>query len=86
MFGRATPLVIALGVAALLSLTALFQVNETQVAMRTQFGEIQGIQYGPGLMTSVLGQWQSGKQVAIWPANVATGKVVLPPAVKPAVQ
>jgi len=44
------------------------------------------IQYGQGLMTSVLGQWQSGKQVAIWPANVATGKVVLPPAVKPAVQ
>ena len=44
------------------------------------------IQYGPGLMTSVLGQWQSGKQVAIWPANVATGKIVLPPAVKPAVQ
>jgi len=44
------------------------------------------IQYGKGLMTSVLGQWQSGKQVAIWPESVATGKIVLPPAVKPAVQ
>ncbi|MCJ2123381.1 ABC transporter substrate-binding protein [Methylobacterium sp. J-077] len=44
------------------------------------------IKYGPGLMTSVLGQWQNGKQVAIWPSEVANGKLVLPPAVKPAVQ
>jgi branched-chain amino acid transport system substrate-binding protein len=44
------------------------------------------IQYGSGLMTSVLGQWQSGKQVAIWPAGIANGQLVLPPAVKAAVQ
>ncbi|MGH1573128.1 ABC transporter substrate-binding protein [Methylobacterium sp. P31] len=44
------------------------------------------IQYGPGLMTGVLGQWQDGKQVAIWPTDSANGKLVLPPAVKPAVQ
>lgn len=44
------------------------------------------IQYGPGLMTGVLGQWQNGKQVAIWPKEAADGKLVLPPAVKPAVQ
>jgi len=44
------------------------------------------IQYGQGLMTSVLGQWQSGKQVAIWPAATANGTMILPPAVKPAVQ
>ena len=44
------------------------------------------IQYGPGLMTSVLGQWQSGKQVAVWPAPIANGKAVLPAAVKPAAQ
>ena len=44
------------------------------------------IQYGKGLMTSVLGQWQSGKQVAIWPENVATGKIILPPAVKATVR
>ena len=30
-------------------------------------------------MTSVLGQWQNGKQVAIWPADVANGSMVLPP-------
>jgi modulator of FtsH protease HflC len=43
-----TPLLIGL-VAAVLSLSAMFQVNETQVAIRTQFGEIQGMNYGPGL-------------------------------------
>ncbi|APT30730.1 membrane Transport [Methylobacterium phyllosphaerae] len=43
------------------------------------------IQYGPGLMTSVLGQWQNGKQVAIWPAATANGTMILPPAVKAAV-
>ena len=49
MFGRATPAIIAVGVVALLSLTTMFQVKETEVAIRTQFGEIQGEQYGPGL-------------------------------------
>jgi membrane protease subunit HflC len=49
MFGRATPYVVAFGIAALFGLTSLFQVKETQVAIRTQFGEIQGPQYGPGL-------------------------------------
>ena len=42
------------------------------------------IKYGAGLMQSVLAQWQDGKQVAIWPTEIATGKVVLPPAVKKA--
>lgn len=49
MFGRATPYVVILAVLAILGLTSLFQVKETQVAIRTQFGEIQGPQYGPGL-------------------------------------
>ncbi len=68
MFGRATPIVIALGVAALLSLTALFQVKETQVAMRTQFGEIQGIQYGPGLHL----KWPFVDQVVKFERRVVT--------------
>jgi modulator of FtsH protease HflC len=49
MLGRATPWAIAAGVVALLCLSSLFQVKETQVAIRTQWGEIQGSNYGPGL-------------------------------------
>jgi branched-chain amino acid transport system substrate-binding protein len=44
------------------------------------------IKYGPGFVTGLLAQWQAGKQVAIWPAAVANGTLILPPAVKPAVQ
>jgi len=33
----------------LVALMSMFQVRETQVALRTQFGEIKGAQYGPGL-------------------------------------
>jgi membrane protease subunit HflC len=33
----------------LLALMSMFTVNETQVAIRTQFGEIKGMNYGPGL-------------------------------------
>jgi membrane protease subunit HflC len=43
------PVVIGVLVLAVLALGSLFQVRETQVAMRTQFGEIRGQQYGPGL-------------------------------------
>jgi membrane protease subunit HflC len=49
MFGRATPLVIGAIVLVLVGATSLFQVNETQVAIRTRFGEILGMNYGPGL-------------------------------------
>jgi len=49
MFGRTTPLIIAAGLIVLVVLTSLFQVKETQVAIRTQFGEIQRMNYGPGL-------------------------------------
>ncbi|MEN9704732.1 MAG: hypothetical protein RLZZ393_611 [Pseudomonadota bacterium] len=44
-----TPVVAVLVVAGLVALTSMFQVKETQVAIRTQFGEIKGPQYGPGL-------------------------------------
>lgn len=49
MNGRIVPVVIGVVVALLLLLGSLFQVSETQVAMRIQFGEIRGQQYGPGL-------------------------------------
>ena len=49
MSARATPLLIGLIAAVLVSFASMFQVNETQVAIRTRFGEIQGGNYGPGL-------------------------------------
>jgi modulator of FtsH protease HflC len=45
----AGPVVIIAGVVALVAALSLFQVRETEVALRTQFGEIVGTQYGPGL-------------------------------------
>ena len=36
------------------------------------------IKYGPGLITGVTLQWQDGKQVTLWPAGAANGKVKFP--------
>ena len=68
---------------------ALEKTDWTGVAGRTQFyGKDEpfthSIKYGPGFITGLLAQWQGGKQVAVWPAQIATGKVVLPAAVKAA--
>jgi membrane protease subunit HflC len=49
MYARFTPWLMAIGAIMLLSFMSLFQVRETQVAIRTKFGEIQGSNYGPGL-------------------------------------
>jgi branched-chain amino acid transport system substrate-binding protein len=40
------------------------------------------LKYGPGLVTGVTFQWQDGKQVPLWPASVANGKVRFPAFVK----
>lgn len=40
------------------------------------------LKYGPGLITGVHLQWQNGKQVAIWPAEVANGKIAFPSFIK----
>jgi len=45
-----------------------------------------GLKYGPGLVTGVHLQWQSGKQVAIWPTEVANGKIAFPSFIKLAQQ
>ncbi len=37
-----------------------------------------GLKYGPGHVQLVTIQWQHGKQVAIWPGSVATGKLEVP--------
>jgi modulator of FtsH protease HflC len=46
---RLTVPLLALAAGAILVFLSLFQVRETEVAIRTQFGEIQGPNYGPGL-------------------------------------
>jgi membrane protease subunit HflC len=47
------PVAVILGVVALLAWQTLFQVRETEVAIRTKFGEIVGSSYGPGLHVKV---------------------------------
>ena len=37
-----------------------------------------GMKIGPGYITGLMVQWQKGKSVTIWPANVATGKMAFP--------
>jgi len=47
------PIAIVVGLLALLASQTLFQVRETEVAIRTKFGEIVGSSYGPGLHMKV---------------------------------
>jgi modulator of FtsH protease HflC len=46
---RAFPVIIALGVLLFITATSLFTVTESEVAIRTEFGAIVGIDYSPGL-------------------------------------
>jgi len=49
MSARAVAVVVALALIALIALTSLFTVNETEFAVRTEFGAIVGPNYAPGL-------------------------------------
>ncbi len=40
------------------------------------------MRFGEGYVTGVAIQWQDGKQITVWPANVATGKLKFPSFVK----
>ena len=40
------------------------------------------LKYGPGLVTGVHLQWQNGKQMAIWPTDVANAKIQFPSFIK----
>jgi branched-chain amino acid transport system substrate-binding protein len=40
------------------------------------------LKYGPGLVTTIAIQWQSGKQVCVWPADKCKGKIGFPSFVK----
>jgi membrane protease subunit HflC len=49
MPGRAVPLLVVALVAALLASSSLFTVSETQLAIRTEFGQIVASKYAPGM-------------------------------------
>jgi branched-chain amino acid transport system substrate-binding protein len=40
------------------------------------------LKVGPGLISGLMLQWQEGKQVNLWPANVANGKLKFPKFIK----
>jgi branched-chain amino acid transport system substrate-binding protein len=40
------------------------------------------LKYGPGLVTTIAVQWQSGKQVCVWPTDKCKGKITFPSFVK----
>ncbi|HEX2942140.1 MAG TPA: ABC transporter substrate-binding protein [Rhodopila sp.] len=41
-----------------------------------------GMRIGEGYITGLMVQWQKGKPVTVWPANVATGKMAFPSFIK----
>src|ERR1700710_1643002 len=41
-----------------------------------------GLKYGKGLITGLMLQWQDGKQVSVWPKEVANGKLKFPSFIK----
>ncbi len=45
---------------------------------------VHGLRTGKGTITGLMLQWQDGKQVNLWPANVANGKLKFPSFVKTA--
>jgi branched-chain amino acid transport system substrate-binding protein len=44
--------------------------------------QVHGLKSGPGFITGLLLQWQNGKQVNLWPAPLANGKLTFPPFIK----
>jgi branched-chain amino acid transport system substrate-binding protein len=54
---------------------------------RTQFlgkddPHVHGLKTGKGFITGLMLQWQDGKQVNLWPKDVATGQLRFPPFIK----
>jgi branched-chain amino acid transport system substrate-binding protein len=43
---------------------------------------VHGLKTGPGFITGLMLQWQDGKQVNVWPKNLAVGKMRFPSFVK----
>jgi branched-chain amino acid transport system substrate-binding protein len=44
--------------------------------------QVHGLKIGPGFITGLMLQWQNGKQVNLWPAPLANGKLSFPPFIK----
>ena len=68
MPSRAMPFVIAIVAVLVIAASSVFTVQQTQLAIRTQFGEIQGVDYGPGLHL----KWPFVDQVARFERRVVT--------------
>ena len=43
---------------------------------------VHGLKTGPGLITGLFLQWQDGKQVNLWPADLSKGKLIFPSFIK----
>ena len=43
---------------------------------------MHGLKTGQGFITGLMLQWQDGKQVNMWPADLANGKLKFPSFVK----
>lgn len=68
MSPRVTPWVLGLVALLIVASSSLFTVQQTQLAIRTQFGEIKGDDYGPGLHV----KWPFIDQVARFERRVVT--------------
>jgi len=68
MPSRAVPIVLAVVALLIVAASSLFTVQQTQLAIRTQFGEIKGSDYGPGLHL----KWPFIDQVARFERRVVT--------------
>ena len=66
---------------------ALEQTDWEGTIGRTQFyGKddpfTHSIKYGAGLISGLFVQWQDGKQMTVWPTNLANAKLTFPSFVK----
>jgi branched-chain amino acid transport system substrate-binding protein len=43
---------------------------------------VHGLRTGKGYITGLMLQWQNGKQVNVWPKNLANGKMTFPSFIK----
>jgi len=68
MSSRLTPIILVIVALLFVATSSLFTVQQTQLAIRTQFGEIQGGDYGPGLHM----KWPFIDQVARFERRVVT--------------
>ena len=69
------------------SSTALEKTDYVGTIGRVQFKgkdtpNPHALKIGPDTITGLMLQWQDGKQVNLWPANVANGKLKFPKFIK----